>query len=656
MEIHQAVIGSFLVHLSGIVSCSTSYNDVIRCLCLKNPSTYSVSFTQDEVTAFTSIFIQSQAIPVNVSDCLKRLPLFQRVDGSFIPINKTRVFIIPTDMPIAGLLDLCRDTNHVVLKAPDKHTERFYSMVIDYTEARCSASQYYTKYILPNLKQLSDTDFVEHLKYVGKHIQEKDWQSVLSTLRQTPLITVPNYGRVLVCNLYDPQNNFYAHFFKAMLPPDQWCTEEWLTFLKLLGLRTKVTGQEWLMMAKKSAQEAKDSNNRELCMTKCAALLTTLDNMVTNSQKNNKLVKFLNEASKINFIYCAGPTETEILVKMITHHPVKSMYKVFTCFHDAISCENSDLVALSRTVLPRSCKFVTQQKWIAEALYLVDPLPTQVVVDDLIKLSSCLCSTEATILSSNKAIADATKKLKDIVYKHYHFLEGNLSMSVNELLRKRCLLLFPDENSFILVQPDQLVIHIPSQYDFRPFAYSAPPELRCFSRLLTRLGVQEEMTPMHYIKILCNIKLVTEKNGVKLQKDRRYTKICNDAFNALVICLRQRPTQLPDLKKVKCYLPSQEYELLESSQLVYNDSPWIGSRLQKATTSNYQYRFVINPPPDENGQSTPPACLGIKSLSNLAIEKLHSNVALRTNRCIDEELYKNGSRTVLARKQEKSQV
>ena len=491
---------------------------------------------------------------MNVSDCLKRLPLFQRVDGSFIPINKTRVFIIPTDMPIAGLLDLCRDTNHVVLKAPDKHTERFYSMVIDYTEARCSASQYYTKYILPNLKQLSDTDFVEHLKYVGKHIQEKDWQSVLSTLRQTPLITVPNYGRVLVCNLYDPQNNFYAHFFKAMLPPDQWCTEEWLTFLKLLGLRTKVTGQEWLMMAKKSAQEAKDSNNRELCMTKCAALLTTLDNMVTNSQKNNKLVKFLNEASKINFIYCAGPTETEILVKMITHHPVKSMYKVFTCFHDAISCENSDLVALSRTVLPRSCKFVTQQKWIAEALYLVDPLPTQVVVDDLIKLSSCLCSTEATILSSNKAIADATKKLKDIVYKHYHFLEGNLSMSVNELLRKRCLLLFPDENSFILVQPDQLVIHIPSQYDFRPFAYSAPPELRCFSRLLTRLGVQEEMTPMHYIKILCNIKLVTEKNGVKLQKDRRYTKICNDAFNALVICLRQRPTQLPDLKKVQVLL------------------------------------------------------------------------------------------------------
>ena len=240
--------------------------------------------------------------------------------------------------------------------------------------------------------------------------------------------------------------------------------------------------------------------------------------------------------------------------------------------------------------------------------------------------------------------------LHQCIYKHYRnatrkhlFTDSKLTkLQINP---RESLLLFPDENSFILVQPDQLVIHIPSQYDFRPFAYGAPPDLRCFSRLLAILRVQEEMSPMHYIQILSNINLVTENNKVKLQNDQRYMRICNDAFDALVLCLRQRPTRLPDLKKVKCYLPSQEYELLESSQLVYNDSPWIGSRLQKATASNYQYRFVINPPPDENGQSTPPACLGIKSVSNLAIEKLHSNVALRTNRCIDEELYENGSRT-----------
>ena len=649
-EIDEAVIGSCLVNLSDIVSCSTSYNDVINCLCLKSPSTYSVTFTQDEVNAFASIFVQSQPIPVNVSDCLKRLPLFQRVDGSFIPISKTRVFIIPTDMPMAGLLDLSRSTNHVVLKAPESQTGKFYSLIMDYTEACCSASQYYTKYILPNLKLLSETDIFEHLKYIRKQtlIQEKDWQDVLATLKQTPLITIPKYGRVLVSDLCDPESKFYAHFFKGMLPPGQWCIEEWLVLFRQLGLKTKVTGQEWLMMAKKSADEAKDSNNKELCVANCVVLLDTLNEMVTNSLKTNDLVKFLKEASMINFIYCPSPTQTEGLVEIVTRHPMKSMYKVFTCFHDAVSCKNSDLAALTKTVLPHSCQFVTQRKWISEALGVLHPLPMRVVVDDLLKLSSCLCSSDATILSSNKAIDNAIKELRGIVYKHYHFLENSPSMDakcIDELLRKRCLLLFPDQNSFIFVQPDQLVIHIPAQYNFQPFAYGAPTELRCFIRLLARLGVKEEMTPMHYIQILCDIKLVTEKNEVKLRNDQQYTRICRNVFDALVVCLRQQSTRLPDLGKMKCYLPSQEYELLESNQLVYNDSPWIGSRLQEATAAgSYQYRFVINPPPDENGESTPPACLGIKSLSDLAVEKLHSNVALRTNRCIDQELYENGSR------------
>ena len=100
---------------------------------------------------------------------------------------------------------------------------------------------------------------------------------------------------------------------------------------------------------------------------------------------------------------------------------------------------------------------------------------------------------------------------------------------------------------------------------------------------------------MHYIQILCDIKMVTEKNKVKLRNDQRYMRICNDVFDALVLCLRQRSTPLPDLTQVKCYLPSQEYELLEPTQLVYNDSPWIGSRLQKATVSSYQFKFVVDP-------------------------------------------------------------
>ena len=79
---------------------------------------------------------------------------------------------------------------------------------------------------------------------------------------------------------------------------------------------------------------------------------------------------------------------------------------------------------------------------------------------------------------------------------------------------------------------------------------------------------------------------------------------------------------------------------MEASQLVYNDSPYIKSRLQRSPTSRVQYNFITKPPPNENGQSTPPSCLGVTSLSTIAIETLHLNVDLPHNRCVQDELNK----------------
>ena len=650
-ELDQVTIGiTTMKHISDTVSSSTSPNDVVSCLNLKLPSTCSVVLKPDEVNAFVSIIVLSTHIPAKVVDCLKKLPLFETVDNSFISLYGKTVSIVPQRVPTAGLLGVCKATGQVVLKAPEGQKEYFYRKVIDYDpNSSYSASKFYSTFLLPNLHLLSDIDLVVHLDYISTHCQDSDWQGVIATLKQTPLIPLPRRGRVVVSELCDPENRFYATFTQNKLLPAQWHTYNRLLFLRELGLKTTVTQDEWLTMARISAKEAENPNNKEKCKKQCDTLLATLKYMAADNTDNvygSKLpsifMNFLVEASKIKFIYCPERSELEILIKTLTHRSVtSSCYSMFTCFHGAVSAHRDHLAGLTRVVLPLSCSSVVQDRKISEALGVQHSLEAKVVVDNLVQLCSEI--TETRVISSNKETADAIKLLKNIFHEHYKFLEERATDKCIDLLAdKECVLLFPDndEYTYILVRPSQIVQHIPSGVDLHPFKYGVPYEIRSFSKLLKRLKVEEEMTPMHFIEILAEIKSEVDRSNSKLSKDRHFSSVCVHAFNALVLSLRQSKAPLPSFNQVKCYLPSEDLELMEASQLVYNDAPYIKSRLQRPPTSRIQYNFIAKPPPNENGQSTPPSCLGVTSLSTIAIETLHLNVDLPHNRCVQDELNK----------------
>ena len=633
--------------ISNVVSCSTHCEDVIACLSLRKPLSYSVSLSSNEVNSFILILSQSDSISdKGVLECLKKLPLYETVDGSYTSLIGKKVHIVSSDVPTAGLFQISCDTDQVVLKYPGSCIESFYRNVLkDFENAHCNAHNFYLNFLLPNFERLSDQNLYEHLKYLRGYIQDEDWQDVLSALKQTPLITTARHGRVLVSDLYDPHDPFFSMFYRSKLPPTEWCTDAWLLFLRQLGLRTKVTTEDWLKMARESAAEAKQGSiNVILCQAKCTNLLETLKRMVKEfidgGQHDYEFITFLENLSGIKFIYCPDPPELESLIEAVTSRRLtKSKYCKFTCFRESVSYKCSHLAGLSREVLPQSCQFVMQDRRVVQALCVREPLTVKAVVKNLLLLSDFLCVPNTAILTSNERIPAKISELKRLFEDHYNFLENHdlYEKCLDDLVTKRCMILFPDENSFFLVQPGQLVQHISPQYDFRPFRYGVPPELRRFGKLLSRLKVQEDLTPIHYLHILSTVKSEVEKTRTKLKYDQRYMRVCIHAFNALVVSLRQQNTFVPEIRKMKCYLPSQEYELLESNQLVYDDSPWIGSRLEKARRS-YQYNFVITPPPDDSGQPTPPACLGIKSLSSLAVEKLHSDTEVRSNRCVDYDL------------------
>ena len=539
-------------------------------------------------------------------------------------------------------------------------TEQFYRKVLSeqvYISAQLNGPKFYERFIIPNIHLLSNNELIIHMEHICFQWQRygEEWDVILKILKTIPCI--PKQGkRYKACMLYDPDVTFHATFHRSKLPPEEWCKETQLKFLRELGLQCDIEYSLWLNEAKKVGEGATKLQRYQQAsaslIQKSETLTTTLKQFIEQMQEkinenpslllDDKFKHFLIEASKIPFIYCPAPCELEALLEIVTEKSSKKLFHHFVQFHEAAYHSSTNLAGLFRSILPESCVFLEKVNPIfSQLLSIREPLNVKTVTRNLSELSKALSQTRAQVLLPTNAMPSAIKKLKHIFEEHYKFLEENLEPQnnkiVKELQRERCILLSPDHFSFLLVQPNQLIFHIPQEYNFSPFCYSAPPELLKYGKLLEALGIQQNVTPQQCIEILANIKGEIEKANKTLSDDQQFLNVCESAYKCLVECLRNLPEQPRFPNDLKIYLPSESLELIESSQLMHNDAPWLATRLKKSEQLNC--KFLFPPPPDKNGQKIPPSSLQVRLISERAIEKLHSAVKSKLYRCTDQELY-----------------
>ena len=658
-------------YMHPLVSVVTSCEDILQCLQLCRPKIdAALHFSTNEVNELISILNQSHSIPDGVATDLKKLPLFETVDGSYICLsNASKFYIKPLMVPNNGILTIQGATKQVVLKIPNTLTEQFYKKIISDDEYALASergvSGFYLQLLIPNFSLIKDADLLEHLTYLCSNIVDrgmygfsiqsdsKEWEAIVERLKTTPIITKDG-KRHKVSSFCDPKVEFHATFQKSKLPPSDWCTDKWLPFLRLLGLQSTVNTEIWIVKAKKVGEEIgrlqKRTKPSQELIDKTTALMATFKRMIfhyntalttgTKTEITNEFRKFLIEASKIPFLYCPEPYKLAVHVEYITGQaPVPHEY--FIRFHEAVYHRSEMLSCLVRPVLPRECDFLagfTMNPIFSKELSIREPLNCKAVVKNLIALSKSLSGSAAKVFLPTQRNEVSIRAIKNVFESHYQYLEEHLDEKVTQDLRtEQCILLSPNNTSFQLVKPDQLVLHIPLGYDFQPFCYRTPPELLKYGNFLKTIGIQQDLTPLHYIEILASIKGEMERAKKKLSEDQHFKEVCENAYKCLIVCLRSlaEPPQLPN--GLTIYLPSESFELTESSQLVHNDVPWIATRLQNSQQLNY--KFLLSPPTDENGQKIPPPSLRVKLISELAIEKLHSDVTLRVNKCVEQELY-----------------
>ena len=645
--------------VQSILSDTTNANDFIECM-KHCPPLEDVEFTPSEAIHLISVLIKCDELPTDISCILKRQPLFQTVDGSYHRLSEAkRFYMMPDGVSVEGLLTIQQLTKQLILK--DSHIfKNFYTKLIsenDYQLAKLSKTKFYIELILPHVECLTQKDLHVHLSAIkdwllsrSYSILEEEKIEIIRILRNKAIVS--KEGKTCkACDLYDPDVKFHATFNRTKLPPEDW-SGDWLLLLRLLGLLRDVDNHTYLTKARKVADEGARVASPDL-IERSEALLTTLKGKIAHYNQRKVTASesidfefrdFLKSVSAIRFVYSSDQSNIERHLQIVTHQPL-SYYKPFILFHEAVFHKHENLAVLSpRTVLPSSCDFLARYDSEFRALLSIRQLTTKTVIKNLINLSKSLScdQIQALVLSDRKI--KAIVEIKKIFDEHYEYLNGKLQEErslCNDLKTERCVLLIQNLYSFNLVNPTQLVINLPNELDLRPFCYKVPSELFKYVEFLKSIGVQEEVDPILCLSIISNIKKEIDKSQKQLIHDEHYLNVCKSAYTLAIVMLRKQ-THITIPKDMKVYLPSEDYELKESKELVCNDVPWIQTRLQQ--THNWRYKFVCPPPPDKKGQRIPPSCLGVKLLSAIATEELHSDVLHGLNRCTDEELFEQRRR------------
>ena len=673
--VSQDIIPHFV---SSVVLSLSTCNDILECLNLCEPN-LECSLSPEEVSHFISMLSTAHEINDKIVAILKRLPIFETVNNVFIKVSDALKFYIkPLSVPDDGILAIQGAVNEVVLANPSLQANTLYQKIFktDYESAHAGGEVgFYLNYLIPHISHLSESELEIHLKYIKDKYSSRslllfaanNWTPVIEELKKTPLILRQeddSKTRELVSNFCDKANSFHSIFQKENLPPMKWRADEWLPFLRDLGLQSTVSIDLWLTKAKEVGEETKNIDKtvkpEKDLIEKAETLIKSLETIITSE---NRLLKkpiesdakiksnlstemscLLSEASKIHFLYCPEPSDTVRHITAITRiAPFEHQY--FISFNDAVYHKSADLSCMVQNVLPSSCCFLERcLSDFSEQLCLHEPINESIetVVRNLIKISEALLKVKIFISSAEwrRAISQVKRTLE----KHYSFLEGHSDdEAVTKLKNLPCILLATSDYMFQLVKPDQLVMHLPERLELNPFCYGISHELMKYGKLLEVLGVKSELGPVHYVTILAGIK--KELQEKKLQDDKQYEKVCQSAYVALVKSLRSLQDIQPFPEDLVIYLPSSDnQELVASTELVHNDVPWIATRLKNSQVLNY--KFLLTPPPDDRGQTIPPSVLKVKLLSTLAVEKIDDFTTKNVNKCIDQELFENGTKNI----------
>ena len=613
-----------------LTSCFQTGEDIINCFQLQPPINSSIHLTDDEVYSFiSSLGKLSVGSLQQVSNYLLEMPLFHTIDELRITLcGVTKVFILAlTNLPLEGI-----PTSHngqVVLKAATSDSmKKFYEGVIPRSISACvSPEEFYMQLVLPILPQLQEENIKAHVDYI--HLQRNKMKHAFAMLKKTCFIK-HNEMFFKASDLCDHTVEFYTTFKPEYILPITW--QDRAEILKNLDLQTKVSTTEWLECARKFSDEV----TVDEAEYKSRVLFKELIEVINHYPHSLGLMVFLQNVADIEFLYSPQIWELNRILSALFPKDKHSntRYHCMVKFKGSVSVHEADLACLCKSILPETCQNLITQPLFRRALFVELPASPETVAENLKFLCNCISVTCVRSLCLNSA---HVSKLIQIFEAHYACLSKK-KPSPNilcELKDMMCILPFKSQ-LFQLVKPSQLVMQLPSDCILEPYCFKVEPWLQKHEEFLTAVGVKQQLTAQDYVDILSSIKKEVEDDGGIHDKD---SKVIESAYKELISRLRREDSINRGINTV-IYLPDEDLNLKQVTELCLNDAPWYKSRLP----SDCSFKIILQPPTDDKGHRTLPDSLKVKRLSEIVTEELQESCKSPDFICNDEELFQIGKR------------
>ncbi|XP_053176968.1 sacsin [Scomber japonicus] len=530
---------------------------------------------------------------------LKLLPCFKSVSGRYISIaNYGSNYVLAKSIPTTDI-DKWAQTASFAFLADSPQLKELYTflgcMPIDDLEI-------YLQHLLPKFESLSYDAKVEHIVYLKERLLSIEEESceVKEQLyaKLEGLTFIYDYS-----NRLRPTKFFYdetVKVFEVMLPAKSFIPSEffkkveqvskpkngtllltsWITFLRNVGLKHEVSQQQVLQFAKEvSIKSQTESWTKEKVQT----IVDVLLNHIFTERTDLFQGAFLKELSMISFL-CPERAPKE-LIKL--HSQYQEMSGTLPLIRFSGSQVNpkfkqTDIIHLLWT----SCPILPEK---ATPSCIKDQeestLPGQEQLDQVLNILGVnLDPPLEKVISNCKNICNISnpddemvKTRNKVLRSTYEFLNAD-KRDFRYQLRGVAFVMV--EDGWKLLKPEEVVINLDNESDFKPYLYKLPLELGTFHQLFKLLGTEDVVSTKQYVEVLWRIYRSSEGKQLDPNEMRTVKRAVSGLFKSLHNDPVEIRKDLESLRDLIFYLPSHDGRLAKSNSLVFDDAPHYKSRIQ----------------------------------------------------------------------------
>ncbi|KAK7495448.1 hypothetical protein BaRGS_00013387 [Batillaria attramentaria] len=509
---------------------------------------------------------------------LKSLPFFTGVDGNVGPIAEDIPGIcIDRDIPEEGLTSWSVD--RVVLLRRGDIPERLLDFLCF---AKPSSSEFYSVYLLRTFQALPRSAIIAHMVFLRNILDypflgKDEMQTLCKRLKETAFIEVDGH-MYQAERFYSPFEPVFREMEKGRFPPEPYCTIEWSAFMRKAGITWDVTDDMFVHYARRVERESQNDSPEDAAK-KSQVLIHHLFRRSslreTNLLERVRNIQFLPPSDWIS--KPEGPCLALIATPFSQDRLVS--------FAESCSEQHLHLVWTSSCILhPRA-----------------DPLELELSSNQLRQLGWKEHAPEDRVMEHTKNLCRALDKnepqnilvwepdkagvLQQVMTALYTYLGEHLDRLDRNKLAELPLIC-DTENKQMLV-PQNVIINISDEDIIRGYINRLPTRMGQFVDLFEKLGVSKQVTPDHYARVLRQLKQQWEENELHVEA----MKIVTKAIRGLFKYLKYEKEEERLLTVEHVYLPSEQRQLLKSTELVFKTDSRLADRCK--TLPNADFKFFL---------------------------------------------------------------